>query len=122
MIHTLIYIQNGRVQCYYPGVPIKFHVDSGSNPSYFATAIEYEGGDGDLRAVELKQSGDGSWVAMQQLWGAVWKLNWGSQLRPPMSIRLTTLKSGNSLVAKDVIPNGWQPGQTYQSLVNFGNP
>ena len=98
---------------------IAFHVDGGSNPYYFATLIEYEDGDGDLGTVELKQSGGGSWVPMQQVWGAVWKLNWGSQLQPPLSMRLTTLKSGYTLVANNVIPYGWQPGRTYRSFVNF---
>ena len=98
---------------------IAFHVVGGSNPYYFATLIEYEDGDGDLGTVELKQSGGGSWVPMQQVWGAVWKLNWGSQLQPPLSMRLTTLKSGHILVANNVIPYGWQPDQTYRSFVNF---
>ncbi|PIN20975.1 hypothetical protein CDL12_06333 [Handroanthus impetiginosus] len=39
-------IQYRRVDCNFPGVSVAFRVDPGSNPNYFATAIEYEDGDG----------------------------------------------------------------------------
>ncbi|XP_048334503.2 expansin-B15 [Ziziphus jujuba] len=110
-----------RVKCKYPGVTIAFHVDAGSNPFYFAMVSEYEDGDGDLGAVELKQSGGDRelWHPMQHSWGATWMLNLGSQLQPPFSIRLTTLTLHHTLVAHNVIPFNCQPGQTYRSWVNF---
>ncbi|XP_019434563.1 PREDICTED: putative expansin-B2 [Lupinus angustifolius] len=114
-----IQIQHRRIKCNYPGVSIAFHVDSGSNPYYFATNIEYVNGDGDLAKVELKEANSGSWHSMQQSWGVVWKLDNGSPLQAPFSIRLTTLKSGKTIVADDVIPAGWNPGETYKSTVNF---
>jgi hypothetical protein len=108
--------------CDYSGKTIAFHVDLGSNPFYFAMVVEYEEGDGDLASVDLKESsstGSDKWRAMQQSWGAVWKLDAGSRLQPPLSIRLTSQYSSQTLVAKDVIPDGWQPGATYRSLVNY---
>ncbi|KAK7339320.1 hypothetical protein VNO77_19979 [Canavalia gladiata] len=115
-----INIQHRRVECNYPGKSIAFHVDSGSNQQYFAALIEYEDGDGDLAKVELKEALDSSsWDSMQQSWGAVWKLDKGSPLKAPFSIRLTTLESGKTIVANNVIPTGWTPGQTYRSIVNF---
>ncbi|OMO78511.1 Major pollen allergen Lol pI [Corchorus capsularis] len=113
-------IQYRKVKCNYPGMTIAFHVDAGSNPNYFATLIEYEAGDGELGSVELKQALDtDSWQPMQQSWGAVWKLDAGSTLRAPFSIKLTSLDSHQSIVATAVIPAGWTPGQTYRSVVNF---
>lgn len=110
-----------RAECNCPGVNIAFRVDAGSNPDYLAVLIEYEGGDGDLSAVDLYQaaSGSGSWLPMQQSWGDVWKLDSGSALQAPFSFRLTTLTSGKAIVVSDVIPEGWQPGATYISQVNF---
>ncbi|XP_073002497.1 putative expansin-B2 [Typha latifolia] len=108
-------VQHKRVACNYPGFDVAFRVDAGSNPNYFAVLIEYEGGDGDRAAVELMQGGSNSWFAMQQSWGAVWKLNSGPQLQPPFSLRLTSLTSHRTFLANDVIPVGWQPGQTYWS-------
>ncbi|XP_019199728.1 PREDICTED: putative expansin-B2 [Ipomoea nil] len=113
-------IQYRRVECKYPGVSLTFHVDSGSNPNYFATLIEYEGGEGVVSSAELKQALDSdSWLPMQESWGAVWKLDDAFGLKAPFSLKLTD-DSGKTLVANNVIPAGWQPGNTYRSAVgNF---
>ncbi|RRT60954.1 hypothetical protein B296_00044581, partial [Ensete ventricosum] len=115
--HTLLWLR--RVPCKYTGVNVAFKMDAGSNPYYFAVVIEFEDGDGDLSAVDVQQAGSGSWMPTQQLWGAVWKLNSGSPLQAPLSIRLTSGQSGKTLVATNVIPVDWKPGATYYSLVNF---
>ncbi|XP_057981192.1 expansin-B15-like [Malania oleifera] len=114
----LLQIQYKRVACNYRGMPVAFRVDAGSSPYYFAVLVEYENSDGDVSAVYLQEA-DGPWYPMQESWGAVWKLNSGSPLRPPFSIWLTTSASHRTLVASNVIPAGWQPGQTYRSHVNF---
>lgn len=115
----VLHIQHKRVECNYPRTSISFIVDSGSNSNYFAALIEYEDGDGELGSVELKQVDSYSWIPMKQSWGAVWKLDSGSALQAPFSLRLTALDSGKIVVANNVIPVGWQPGMTYRSAVNF---
>jgi hypothetical protein len=110
---------NRRVPCKYPGVKITFRVDPGSNPFYFKTLIEFQNGDGNLRAVALKQAGSRSWTPMTHDWGALWRLNNGQRLRGPFSLQLTSGSSGMKLVANNVIPSNWKPGGTYRSLVNY---
>ncbi|KAJ4951659.1 hypothetical protein NE237_028491 [Protea cynaroides] len=114
-------IQYQRVECNYGGVKLAFHVDSGSNPTYFAAVIEFEDGDGDLSGVDLRQGLDSDmWQSMEQSWGAVWKLdNYGSELTAPFSLRLNSLESGKTLVANNAIPAGWTAGTTYRSIVNY---
>lgn len=108
------------MECNYPGKTVAFHVDSGSNLYYFATLVEFVNGNGELSSVELKQAQDSdSWLPMQRSWGEVWQVSPGSALHGPLSLRLTSPESGKTLVAKGVIPAGWQPGNTYRSLVNF---
>ncbi|KAH9678523.1 hypothetical protein WN944_024652 [Citrus x changshan-huyou] len=111
-------VRYARVACDYSGRNIAFHVDQGSNPNYLAVVVEFEDGDGDLAGVDVKE-GSGEWRAMQQSWGATWKLDAGSELHPPLSLRLTSQYSSQTLVANNVIPQGWMPGATYRSLVNY---
>ncbi|KAH6779748.1 expansin B2 [Perilla frutescens var. hirtella] len=114
-------IQYTRVDCKFPGVSVAFRVDPGSNPNYFAAAIEYEDGDG-IAGVELKRAADsgGAWIKMQPSWGAVWKADLPSNYPPPFTVRLTAGgNSGKTLVADKVIPANYSPGQTYRSIVNF---
>ncbi|URD89135.1 atexpb2, expb2, athexp beta 1.4 atexpb2 (expansin b2) [Musa troglodytarum] len=106
----VLQVQYSRVQCSYPGFDVTFKVDAGSNQNYLAVLIVYEGGDGDLAAVDMQQGASGSWIPMQQSWGA---------LQPPFSFRLTSGLSGKTLVATNVIPAGWQAGSTYTSTVNY---
>ncbi|XP_057778545.1 expansin-B15-like [Salvia miltiorrhiza] len=115
----MLQIRFARAPCDYSGKKIAFHVDQGSNPNYMAVVIEYEEGDGDLRRVDVQQASSSDWLEMKQSWGAVWQLNPGFELRPPLSIRLTSHYSLQTLVAKNVIPLAWRPGATYRSLVNY---
>lgn len=92
-------------------------VDVHANPNYFAAAIEYENGDGDLGWVEL---GVGkNWLPMQQSWGAMWKINITPQMKAPFSIKITTIESKKTAVAYNAIPANWVAGKKYWSTINF---
>ncbi|KAL2892483.1 putative expansin-B2 [Bienertia sinuspersici] len=112
-------VQYKRINCNYPGVTVEVRVDPGSNPSYFASTIEYVDGEG-IKSVKLKQQ-SGEWIPMEQSWGAVWELNPGHVLQPPFSLQLVEAISGKTLILNNVIPRNWNPGQTYRSHVNFNN-
>ncbi|KAL6963361.1 atexpb2,athexp beta 1.4,expb2, partial [Sarracenia purpurea var. burkii] len=114
-------VQYQRVQCNYRGYSVTFQVDRGSNPYYFAVEIEFENGDGDLGKVEIQQAGTNYFSPMQLSFGATWKFQapGSNKLQAPFSLRLTTLTSGKTLTAYNVIPANWQPGQTFVSNINF---
>ncbi|QCE03082.1 swollenin [Vigna unguiculata] len=110
-----------RVACSF-GNSIAFTIDEGANPYYFAAEIEYENGDGDLVEVQVKQANSDTWLPMRRSWGSRWALNFGSGLKPPFSIKLTedgNNNGRNTIVARNVIPSHWKPGQVYRSVVNF---
>jgi len=93
-------------------------MDAGANPYYISFVVEYENGDGDLSNVEIQPAG-GSFISMQEMRSAVWKVNSGSALRGPFNIRLTSGESHKVIVAYNVIPANWKPDESYRSIVNF---
>lgn len=93
-------------------------MDAGANPYYIAFVVEYENGDGDLASVEIQPAG-GSFIRMQEMRSAVWKLNSGSALRGPFNIRLTSGESHKVVIAHNVIPANWSANGIYRSIVNF---
>ncbi|KAI3420750.1 uncharacterized protein J3R85_012448 [Psidium guajava] len=114
----VLQIQYQRVECNYPGAKLTFHVDSGSNPNYFAALMSMRT-ETASSVRQPKQALDyDSWLPMQQR-GVRLEAGRGGQLHAPFSIKLTSLESGKTLVANNVIPAGWQPGQTYRSVVNY---
>ncbi|KAM3281966.1 expansin-B15-like [Capsicum chacoense] len=107
-----------RVTCDYKQ-NIMFKVDKGSNPNFFAVAIEAENGDGKLSLVEIKPTGSNKWFPMQQMFGATWSTNvYPDKQKPPFSIRITS-QNKHQVQADNVIPVNWQSNATYNSNVNF---
>ncbi|KAG7010368.1 Expansin-B3, partial [Cucurbita argyrosperma subsp. argyrosperma] len=108
-----------RTPCKYPGKHIAFHVNEGSTDYWLSLLVEFEDGDGDIGAMQIKEAGSaGEWVDMNHLWGANWCII-GGPLKGPFSVRLTTLSTGRSLSARDIIPRNWSPKATYTSRLNF---
>ncbi|MCL7022023.1 hypothetical protein MKW94_024989 [Papaver nudicaule] len=112
-------IQYQRVKCNFPS-KIVFKVDAGSNPNYFATLVEYQNTDSDIVSVDLQAAGSSNWQPMQRRKGtAVWVLNsQATPLKTPFSLRLRS-GNGKMIVAQNVIPDGYQPNNPYESKVNF---
>lgn len=64
------------------------------------------------------QANSNQWLDMTHVWGANWCIIAGP-LVGPFSVRLTTLSSGKTLSARDVIPGKWVVKATYTSRLNF---
>ncbi|MQL88635.1 hypothetical protein Taro_021196 [Colocasia esculenta] len=107
-----------RTPCKYRGKNIAFRVNEGSTEYWLSLLVEFEGGDGDVGSMHIKQSGAEEWLEMKHLWGANWAFI-GGPLRGPFSVKLTSLSTQQTLSARDVIPRSWSPKATYTSRLNF---
>jgi hypothetical protein len=70
--------------------------------------------------VQMSQAG-GSCQPAKHNWGANWMLiNYNGQpFQGPYSVQITALLNGHTVVANQVIPQYFQPGQLYQSNVQL---
>ncbi|XP_061945656.1 expansin-B3-like [Populus nigra] len=107
-----------RTPCKYPGKNIAFHVNEGSTDYWLSLLVEFEDGDGDVGSMHIREAGGTEWLEMNHLWGANWCVIRGP-LKGPLSVKLTTLSTGRTLSARDVIPRNWVPKATYTSRLNF---
>ncbi|KAF7145451.1 hypothetical protein RHSIM_Rhsim04G0067800 [Rhododendron simsii] len=107
-----------RTPCKYPGKNIAFRVNEGSTDFWLSLLVEFEGGDGDVGSMHIKEASSTEWVEMKHIWGATWCITAGP-LRGPFSVKLTTLSTAQTLSARDVIPSNWSPKATYTSRLNF---
>ncbi|XP_050206735.1 expansin-B3-like [Mercurialis annua] len=107
-----------RTPCKYKGKNIAFHVNEGSTDYWLALLVEFEDGDGDVGSLHIKEAGGTEWLEMKHLWGANWCII-GGPLKGPFSVKLTTLSTGKTVSAKDVIPRNWSPKGTYTSSLRL---
>ncbi|GBG89929.1 hypothetical protein CBR_g49779 [Chara braunii] len=104
-----------RVPCVRTG-PIQFVING--NPFWFTIMPKNVAGAGDVKSVEVQIGG--RWVPMIQLWGQNWLLSGMGQVNGAISVRVTTLLTGEVITVPNVIPSGWKSGTPYTSgMVNF---
>nr|XP_043636430.1 expansin-B3-like [Erigeron canadensis] len=109
-----------RTPCKYPGRNVAFHVNEGSTNYWLSLLVEFEGGDGDVGSMHIKEAKSTEWLPMSHVWGANWVIVRGP-LRGPFSVKLTTLSTRRTLSARDVIPGNWAVKATYTSRLNFAH-
>ncbi|CAN6241299.1 unnamed protein product [Urochloa humidicola] len=115
----IIDMQFRRVKCKYPAdTKIAFHVEKGCNPNYFALLIKYAAGDGDIVAVDIKESGSKEYIPLKHSWGAIWRIDSDKPIKGPIAVRLTS-EGGTKLEQEDAIPEGWKPDTLYTSKLQF---
>lgn len=107
-----------RTPCKYPGKNIAFHVNEGSTDYWLSLLVEFEDGDGDVGSMHIREAGGNEWLEMTHVWGANWCIIRGP-LKGPFSVKLTTLATGRTLSAREVIPRNWAPKATYTSRLKF---
>lgn len=107
-----------RTPCKYPGKSISFRVNEGSTEFWLSLLVEFEDGDGDVGSMHIREASSTQWLPMNHIWGATWCIVKGP-LKGPFSVKLTTLSTGRTLSARDVIPRNWSPKAIYPSRVKF---
>jgi hypothetical protein len=106
------------VPCNYKGLNVRFHVMGGCNPFYFAVIVYYAGSDGAVVQMDLKEANSRIWKPLYESWGAVWRIDPGYPLKPPLSLRVRS-DGGKTLVAYDVIPVNWRGNADYRTIAKF---
>ncbi|KAK9131752.1 hypothetical protein Scep_011280 [Stephania cephalantha] len=114
----LISVIYRRTPCRYRGKNVAFHVNEGSTAYWLSLLVEFEAGEGDIGAMHIRPASSTVWMEMKHLWGANWCII-GGPLQGPFSVKITTLSTGRSLSAREVIPRNWSPKATYTSRLNF---
>ncbi|CAI9764600.1 unnamed protein product [Fraxinus pennsylvanica] len=100
-----------------------FRLAKGTNKDYIAFAPEFINGDGDLAAVDLIVSRNNKVLHMKRSFGEMWETGFLPYTNVgPYSVRLTTIESRKTIVARNVIPVDWvkyPAGTIFRSRVNF---
>ncbi|XP_047049244.1 expansin-B2-like [Lolium rigidum] len=118
----IIDMQFRRVPCNFAGMKLGFYVLRGANPNYLPVLVQYANRDGTVVKMDLMRSTNGRptgrWEPMYRSWGSVWRCDSRDALLGPLSLRVTS-ESGKTLVANNVIPNGWKGDTIYSSNIQF---
>ncbi|XP_051114443.1 putative expansin-A30 [Andrographis paniculata] len=75
------------------------------------------GGGGDIANMWVK-GGGGAWISMSHNWGASYQA-FATLAGQPLSFKITSYTSHETIVANNVAPANWQVGLTYTANVNF---
>ncbi|CAA0842268.1 Expansin-A7 [Striga hermonthica] len=74
-------------------------------------------GGGDIASVWVKGSKTG-WISMSHNWGASYQA-FATLTGQPLSFKITSYTSHETIIAYNVAPASWRAGMTYSSNVNF---
>ncbi|XP_038678455.1 expansin-A23-like [Tripterygium wilfordii] len=109
----IIPVQYRRVPCVKKG-GIRYEITG--NPYYIKVLVFNVGGDGVVRAVNIKGS-KSVWSSMRRDWGQKWVTN--SQLvGQGLSFQVAT-SDGRMVTEYNVVPANWRFGQTFSGKINF---
>ena len=75
------------------------------------------GAAGSIKSMDVKTSDSDEWIPMARNWGANWH-SLANLTGKMLSFRLTN-SDGHTLVFNDVVPKGWNFGQSFASKLQF---
>ncbi|CAN0842655.1 Expansin-like B1 [Linum grandiflorum] len=118
--YGVVDVEYKRIPCKYAGYNVLFKVNEHSKyPNYLAIVLLYQGGLYDVVAAEIWQEDCKQWRAMRKAYGAVWDV-----VMPPkgaVTLRFQVMSSVEVtwIEAKNVIPDEWKAGATYDSTLQL---
>ncbi|KAK9684505.1 hypothetical protein RND81_10G214500 [Saponaria officinalis] len=102
-----------KVMCHKKG-GVKFELNG--NPYWLLVLVYNVGGVGNVVGVDIRGSRSG-WTQMERNWGQNWQ-TWERLDGQSLSFRVTT-SNGKKKSFKNVAPENWQLGQTYEAKKNM---
>ncbi|PRQ51060.1 putative expansin/Lol pI [Rosa chinensis] len=101
-----------RIPCDHKTGGIKFTITG--NPYFNEVLVWNVGGAGDVCNVKVKpEDQPNTWLPLQRMWGQRWIYNGKLCEQGALSFRVTS-GDGRTVISENVLPKGWQFGQTYE--------
>ncbi|KAF9684552.1 hypothetical protein SADUNF_Sadunf04G0129900 [Salix dunnii] len=116
----IVGVEYKRVPCEYKNQNLAVRVEESSkNPNYLAIKLLYQGGQTEVVAIDFAKVGSSNWGFLSRNYGAVWDSDrvpsGGLQFR----FVVTAGFDGKTIWARNVLPEDWKPGMTYDSGVQI---
>ncbi|XP_022136308.1 expansin-like A1 [Momordica charantia] len=117
----LVDVEYKRIPCTYRNKNLSVRVEEWSQkPNYLAIKFLYQGGQTEIKAVEIAEVGSSNWEPMQRNYGAIWHttkvIEGGFQL---MIMVASGYNNENTYFTNYELPNDWKNGEIYDTGIQF---
>ncbi|KAB5561513.1 hypothetical protein DKX38_006470 [Salix brachista] len=116
----IVGVEYKRVPCEYKNQNLAVRVEESSkNPNYLAIKLLYQGGQTEVVAIDFAKVGSSNWGFMSRNYGAVWDSDRVPSGALQFRFVVTGGFDGKTIWARNVLPEDWKPGMTYDSGVQI---
>ncbi|KAG5248001.1 hypothetical protein OIU76_030222 [Salix suchowensis] len=116
----IVGVEYKRVPCEYKNQNLAVRVEESSkNPNYLAIKLLYQGGQTEVVAIDFAKVGSSNWGFMSRNYGAVWDSDRVPSGALQFRFVVTAGFDGKWIWARNVLPEDWKPGMTYDSGVQI---
>ncbi|KAL9391215.1 hypothetical protein Peur_015135 [Populus x canadensis] len=116
----IVEVEYKRVPCEYKNQNMAVRVEESSkNSNYLAIKLLYQGGQTEVVAIDFAKVGSSNWGFMSRNYGAVWDSDRVPSGALQFRFVITAGFDGKWIWARNVLPEDWKPGMTYDSGVQI---